>query len=51
MYIIQLKWMTTSKKKEASDEYEDVVENKTLNSMVPLWKRNKKESRFRQDCK
>lgn len=35
--------MTVSKKKEDSDEYEDVVENKTLNSMVPLWKRNKRE--------
>ena len=35
--------VTTSKKKEDSDEYEDVVENKTLNSMVPLWKRNKKD--------
>lgn len=35
--------MTVSKKKEDSDEYEDVTENKTLNSMVPLWKRNKKD--------
>ncbi|KMV79088.1 molecular chaperone HtpG [Faecalibacillus faecis] len=35
--------VTTSKKKEDSDEYEDVVENKTLNSMIPLWKRNKKD--------
>lgn len=35
--------MTTSKKKEDSDEYEDVVETKTLNSMIPLWKRNKNE--------
>ncbi|MFQ6791925.1 molecular chaperone HtpG [Thomasclavelia sp.] len=35
--------MTVSKKKEDSDEYEDVVETKTLNSMVPLWKRNKNE--------
>lgn len=35
--------MTTSKKKEDSDEYEEVIENKTLNSMVPLWKRPKKE--------
>lgn len=35
--------VTTSVKKEDSDEYEDVVENKTLNSMVPLWKRNKSE--------
>ncbi len=35
--------MVTSKKKEDSDEYEDIVENKTLNSMIPLWKRNKSE--------
>ena len=35
--------MTVSKKKEDSDEYEDVTETKTLNSMVPLWKRNKKD--------
>lgn len=35
--------MKVSKKKEDSDEYEDVVENKTLNSMVPLWKRKKNE--------
>ncbi len=35
--------MTTSKKKEDSDEYEQVIEKKTLNSMVPLWKRPKKE--------
>ena len=35
--------MTTSKKKEDSDEYEDVIENKTLNSMIPLWKRNKSD--------
>ncbi|WP_050635488.1 molecular chaperone HtpG [Candidatus Stoquefichus sp. SB1] len=35
--------MTTSKQKEDSDEYEQVIENKTLNSMVPLWKRPKKE--------
>ena len=35
--------VTTSFKKEDSDEYEDVTENKTLNSMIPLWKRNKKD--------
>ena len=35
--------MTTSKQKEGSEEYEDVIETKTLNSMVPLWKRNKNE--------
>ena len=35
--------MSVSKKKEDSDEYETVIERKTLNSMVPLWKRPKKE--------
>ncbi len=35
--------MSTSKKKEDSDDYEEVTENKTLNSMVPLWKRVKKD--------
>lgn len=35
--------VTTSVKKEDSDEYEEVTENKTLNSMIPLWKRNKKD--------
>jgi molecular chaperone HtpG len=35
--------VSTSVKKEDSDEYEDVIENKVLNSMVPLWKRNKKD--------
>lgn len=35
--------MSTSKKKEDSEEYEEVIENKTLNSMVPLWKRPKKD--------
>ena len=29
--------MTVSKKKDDSDEYEDVIENQTLNSMIPLW--------------
>ena len=41
-YPIQMD-VTTSKKKEDSDEYEDIIETKTLNSMVPLWKRNKNE--------
>ncbi len=35
--------MPKSRKKEGSDEYETYVENETLNSMVPLWKRQKKE--------
>lgn len=33
--------MTHSKKKEDSEEYEDVREVETLNSMVPIWKRGK----------
>ncbi len=32
-----------SRKKEGSDEYETVVEDKTLNSQVPLWRKNKNE--------
>lgn len=35
--------MTKSKKKDDSDEYEDYTEVETLNSMVPLWKRNRKD--------
>lgn len=29
--------------KEIKDEFEDVTETKTLNSMIPLWKKNKKD--------
>lgn len=32
-----------SRKKDDSDEFETIIETKTLNSMVPLWKRNKKD--------
>lgn len=35
--------ITTEKTKEDSEEKEIIIETKTLNSMVPLWKRNKKE--------
>ncbi|MCC8110252.1 MAG: molecular chaperone HtpG [Ruminococcus sp.] len=35
--------MTKSRKKEDSDEYEDYIENVMLNSMVPLWHKNKNE--------
>lgn len=35
--------METSRKKEDSDEYETVTEATTLNSMVPIWKRDKKK--------
>ncbi len=33
----------TSHKKEDSDEYETVLEHQIVNSMIPLWKRNKKD--------
>ncbi len=32
-----------SVQKEDSEEYETIVENKTLNSMIPLWKKSKKD--------
>ncbi|MEG2634370.1 MAG: molecular chaperone HtpG, partial [Oscillospiraceae bacterium] len=35
--------MEQSRKKEDSDEYETYTETKTLNSMVPIWKKNKSE--------
>ena len=36
--------MKESKLKEGSeDEYEDVYEEQTLNSMIPIWKKNKKD--------
>lgn len=36
--------ITESKPKEGSeDEYEDVIEEQTINSMVPIWKKNKSE--------
>jgi len=35
--------VTSSRKKADSDEYETVIEQKTLNSMVPLWKKNAKD--------
>ena len=35
--------VSRSRKKEGSDEYETVVEDKTLNSQVPLWRKNKNE--------
>lgn len=36
--------MTTEQLKEGSeDEYETVIEERTLNSMIPIWKKNKSE--------
>ena len=35
--------VSKSRKKEDSDEYESYTEEDTLNTMVPLWQRNKKD--------
>lgn len=35
--------MKTSMPKEGSDEFEEVTEEQTVNSMVPIWRRNKNE--------
>ena len=35
--------VSKSRKKEDSDEYEQYMEEETLNSMVPIWQRNKKD--------
>ena len=35
--------VTKSRKMEDSDEYEQYTETETLNSMVPIWQRNKKD--------
>lgn len=34
---------TSERKKEGSDEYEEIKETRTLNSRLPIWKRNKNE--------
>ena len=41
-YPIQME-VTRSRKAEGSDEYESYTENETLNSMVPIWQRAKKD--------
>lgn len=35
--------VSKSRKKEDSDEYEDYTEEETINSMVPIWRKNKSE--------
>ena len=35
--------ISKSRKKEDSDDYESYMEEETLNSMVPIWQRNKKD--------
>lgn len=41
-YPINMK-IENSVLKEGTDEYETILEDQTLNSMLPLWKRNKKD--------
>lgn len=42
---------TKSRKKEDSDEYESYSEVETLNSMVPIWKKNKSEVSHEDYCR
>ena len=42
-YPIIMNMETSHKKEGTEDEYETVTEPRTLNSMVPLWKKNKNE--------
>lgn len=41
-YPIQME-IESRKPKEGTEEFETVLETKTINSLVPLWKRNKKD--------
>lgn len=42
-YPIKMTVETSVPKKDTENEYETVSEDRTLNSMIPLWKKNKKE--------
>ena len=42
-YPIIMKVHTSKPKKDNEKEYEDVIENETLNSMIPIWKKDKKD--------
>lgn len=42
-YPIEMMIETQKPKSDNPDEFETVLENKTLNSMVPLWKKNRKK--------
>ncbi len=42
-YPIKMMWETNRLKEGSEDEYEKVLEERTLNSMIPLWKKDKKE--------
>lgn len=42
-YPIVMDWEAQQPKEGNADEYETVIERKTLNSMIPIWRRNKAE--------
>jgi len=42
-YPIRMMWETNRLKEGSENEYEKVLEERTLNSMIPLWKKNKNE--------
>ncbi len=42
-FPIQLEKTTTQPKEDNPDETETIVENETVNSMIPIWKKNKSE--------
>lgn len=42
-YPIKMDVEESVKKEGTEDEYETIIEHKTLNSMIPLWKRSKKD--------
>lgn len=42
-YPIKMDITTSKLKDDSEDEYEEVVEEKVVNSMVPIWKKNKSE--------
>lgn len=42
-YPIKMMWETNKLKEGTENEYEKVLEERTLNSMIPLWKKSKSE--------
>ncbi len=42
-YPIKMDISTSVKKEGSEDEYEDVIEEQVINSMVPIWRKNKNE--------
>lgn len=42
-YPIKMEVKTSKLKEGSKDEYEDILEVQTINSLVPLWKRNKND--------